>query len=303
MKKTYILLFMALCGLCACDGRQKEGEGIRIAVLKGPTVIALAGWLEQPPVINGKTVSVEIADSPEQIQAILIKGDADIAALPMINAANLYNKGVRYTLAGCPVWGNLYLVGKKDARRMHLFGSGTTPDILTRYYMDACHQSYSLDYTLRTVSEVAQALLLGKAEAAVLGEPFVDAVLRKDTAFHILADLNNPDGSSPGFAETAIVLKPEWENERRTLDSLLQIVCRLPGEDPGKVIRILEERNIFPPGMLTPRSIERCKIRYVPVHQAKKDIETFLHIIRRYEPKAIGGKLPGEGFYESIPLR
>ena len=56
--------------------------------------------MKEAPVIDGKPVSVRIIDSPGLMQAALIKGEADIAVLPMISAANLYNKGIRYHLAG-----------------------------------------------------------------------------------------------------------------------------------------------------------------------------------------------------------
>ena len=81
---------------------------LHVAVLRGPSVIAFAKMMEDSPEIEGKRLSVDIVDSPELMQALLIKGKADLAALPMINAANLYNKGLKYSLLGCPVWGNLY---------------------------------------------------------------------------------------------------------------------------------------------------------------------------------------------------
>ena len=78
---------------------------LHVAVLRGPSVIAFAKMMEDSPEIGGKRLSVDIVDSPELMQALLIKGKADLAALPMINAANLYNKGLKYSLLGCPVWG------------------------------------------------------------------------------------------------------------------------------------------------------------------------------------------------------
>lgn len=115
---------------------------LHVAVLRGPSVIAFAKMMEDSPEIEGKRFSVDIVDSPELMQALLIKGKADLAALPMINAANLYNKGLKYSLLGCPVWGNLYLVEKQGIRNqspetetLYVFGAGTTPDILTRYYL------------------------------------------------------------------------------------------------------------------------------------------------------------------------
>lgn len=296
MKSFWV--FIATIFLWGCSGTKKDDAVIRVHVLRGPTAIALAEWWENSPMISGRSIQMEIVDSPEQMQAILIKGETDVAALPMINAANLYNKGIKYTLAGCPVWGNIYLVGKNAARQLHVFGAGTTPDILTRYHIEKNKLNYSLNYTLQTASEITRGLLSGKVDAAVLGEPFVSMVLRKDSSLHILADLNNPGGHSPGFAETAILFSNTLKNEREEIDKALRSVCLFSGSKPLDVIRILENEKIFPTGMLTPESIERCKITYLSGIEAQKDIESFLEIIYKYEPKSIGGKIPDNGFYQ-----
>ena len=101
----YFCLFLLI--LCSCNKTEKGRNVLHVAVLRGPSVIAFAKMIEDSPEIDGKRLSVDIVDSPEQMQALLIKGEADLAALPMINAANLYNKGLKYALLGCPVWGNL----------------------------------------------------------------------------------------------------------------------------------------------------------------------------------------------------
>lgn len=92
-KTTIYLLVLSLFLLTACNRKTSpEQTTIRVAVLRGPTAIAFASWLNKPPVIDGRKVEVTIIDSPEQMQAILISHKAEIAALPMISAANLYNK-------------------------------------------------------------------------------------------------------------------------------------------------------------------------------------------------------------------
>lgn len=276
---------------------------IRISVLRGPSVIAFAQMLEDSPVIDGKRLSVEIVDSPEIMQALLIKGQADVAALPMINAANLYNKGLKYTLLGCPVWGNLYIVGKEEKTKptpepatLHIFGAGTTPDILTRYYLKQQGLSYSLNYSFTTPREITQGLLSGQVQTAVLAEPFLSVALQKDSTLHILTGLNNPDSSSPGFAQTAIVYAPSLSDKKEFLDGLLTASCRFAVEQPEKTIQILESRNIFAPGSLTPASIARCRIEYRTAADAQKSILDFLKLIGQYEPKAIGGKVPDDTF-------
>lgn len=294
---------LILLVLCSCHNGKKENDVIRVSVLRGPSVIAFAQMLEDSPVIDGKRLTVEVVDSPEIMQALLIKGQADVAALPMINAANLYNKGLKYSLLGCPVWGNLYIVGKEEKGKhspepptLHIFGAGTTPDILTRYHLKQQDLSYSLNYSFTTPLEITHGLLSGQIQTAVLAEPFLSVALQKDSTLHILSGLNNPDSGSPGFAQTAIVYTPSLSNKKDVLDSLLTTSCRFAAEQPEKAIQILESRNIFAPGSLTPASIERCRIEYRPAVDAQKSILDFLKLIGQYEPKAIGGKVPDNTF-------
>jgi len=143
-----------------------------------------------------------------------------------------------------------------------------------------------------------QGLLAGKVDYAVLGEPFLSIALRKDSTLQILADLNKPDSASFGFAQTAILYVPTLKKSKETMDSLLNASCRFAVEQPEQAICILEKENIFTFGMLTPESIERCKIDYKTVSEAQENILHFLQLIEQYEPKALGGKMPDEQFYK-----
>lgn len=89
-----------------------------------------------------------------------------------------------------------------------------------------------------------------------------------------------------------------WKKSKETIDSLLNTSCRFAVEQPEQAICILEKENIFTFGMLTPESIERCKIDYKTVSEAQENILHFLQLIEQYEPKALGGKMPDEQFYK-----
>ena len=100
------------------------------------------------------------------------------------------------------------------------------------------------------------------------------------------------------LAQTAILYAPTLEKNRKTIDSLLTLSCRFAVEQPELAIQILEKENIFVPGMLTPESIKRCKIDYKTASEAQENILRFLQLIKQYEPKALGGKMPDEKFYK-----
>ena len=297
----HLLFFILILLLTGC--RSSSDQEIRAVVLRGPSVMAFAQWLEQPPVIGGKRVAVTVAESPDIARAALIKGEADIAVLPTISAANLYNKGVRLEMAGCPIWGTLYLVGRTGSNdsTIHIFGRGTTPDILTRHYLSNEGQQPPLNYVFQTAGEITQGLMAKKINRAVVSEPFLSIALRKDTTLQIIADLNRAGTSGMGFAQTAIVLTPDISALRDTLNSLLAESCRFANERPEEAIRILEEKRLFAPGMLTPEAIRRCRLDYKSSQEAQAEIDTFLRLIFQYEPKAIGGQLPDARFIASRP--
>lgn len=297
--KYIIFLLLFIC--CSCSSDKRDRGMVRVIALRGPSALAFAGWMGEAPVLGRDTFRMEWVDTPEQMQACLVKREADIAVLPMISAANLYNKGIDYALLGCPLWGTLYLVGKGNIHPpIYLFGRGTTPDILARHALDSLRRE-DFNYTFGSAREILQALLLGKAETAVLSEPFLSIALRKDCTLQILADLNRPHGTQAGFPQTAILCRPALLAHRTTLDSLLQESCRFANTHPKEAIRRLEETGVFAPGMLSPESVQRCGISYRTARQSSAAIFSFLELIQQDEPQAIGGRLPDSTFTLARP--
>lgn len=306
-----LYLYFLLMILSACSASPKTDNGtIRMQVLRGPSAVAFALLMDSIYTIDNHPLILNVTDSPEQMQAQLVKGEADIAVLPLISAANLYNKGVDYRLQGCPVWGTLYLVSRQNIfdnptdAPIYLFGRGTTPDILARHYLSNYPLpggTPSFNYAFPTAREVMQALLAGNAQTAVLAEPFLSMALRQDTSLHIVANLNRPAEQTDGYPQTALVISPEMEKYREAIDRLLETSCRFASSNPREAIRILEEKRIFPAGMLTPEGVERCMIDYRPACDVRKQIDDFLHIIYGYEPKALGNRMPEASFIPCHP--
>lgn len=294
----YKYLFFLLLLLIGCSGQHavQNDEAYEVAVLRGPSAIAFAQWIKEKPRLEGKELRVKVVDSPEQMQALLVKNTPDLAVLPMTMAANLYNKGMSYKLLGCPIWGTLYLVGHEKVNSpVYLFGAGTTPDILTRCYLKD-KGAFEFNYTFSTPREILLALQAGKVKTAVLSEPFLSMALRKDSTLCILADLNRTDGQSTSFAQTAIVCREELMPLQNQLDSLLEKSCLYANTQADEAIQTLEENQLFAPNMLTQDAIRRCRIAFVPASRIRKEIEQYLQVIQEYEPRALGGKLPDSHF-------
>lgn len=307
-----LFLFLPILFISCTGDNHPAVAPIRISILKGPSAIAFAHLSDVQTSINNRPLRTDIADSPEIIQARMIKGETDIAVLPMTSAANLYNKGIPYTLLGCPVWGTLFLAGSKDiqdisglkGKTIHLFGAGTTPDILTRHYLSKNNPDYpdiSFNYTFGNARDITQALLAHRIETAVISEPFLSLALGRDSSLHVIADLNNPLGDRKGFPQTAILINRKMEPFRAILDSLVNVSCEYAVSHPDSAIHITGKKRFFPPGVLTPESIRRCKIVYYPGREIRKEVSGFLDMIYNHTPKAIGNKLPDAGFIPFAP--
>lgn len=304
MKKTYSIAFIWLCILLVCGCTEKkhsDDKAIRIGILRGPSAIAFAEWMKEETQLSGKNIKVFLMDSPDQLVASYIQNKTDLAVLPMITAANLYNRGVDCRLLGCPIWGTLFIVERNAAKpntRLLLFGAETTPGILARAWLEKNGSQYHPDFAFNNAREVMAALLAHRADAALLSEPFVSIALAKDSSLRIAADLNHLDGFDNGFAQTALICHTNMIAFSQSIDSLTASSCRSVNENPSATILTLERQHLFPKGSLTSESIARCKIEYRDAATCNESVISFLQLIMNYQPKAIGDKIPDDSFFK-----
>lgn len=304
--KQFLCLLCVLLLTTGCNNTNNSKEDtIDVYALRGPSVLTVAQFLEGNTYVDGKKIEVRILDSPQQIQAAIIKKEADIALLPLISAANLYNKQIDYKLLGCSVWGSIYLIGRVDSiqkfgnESVYMFGKETTPSILAENYF---HKNgfpsgiTKYNYSVESPQELTGLLLSRRANAAILSEPFISVALRQDTSLSVIADLNQLNGEE-GFPQTAIVINPAMQKYTDTLTTLFEEAALATTQHPKDVIHIIEKSRTFGVGTITEESIKRCKIDFKSSREAKQGFIQYLNTILNLNPKSVGEKLPDEGFY------
>ena len=87
-----VLLLLA-AGVMAGCGKEKNSAQIRVGALKGPTTIGLLHLMEEAD--QGKTANAytfTMATAADELTALIVKGDLDIALIPANVAAILYQK-------------------------------------------------------------------------------------------------------------------------------------------------------------------------------------------------------------------
>lgn len=309
--KIVMLLFPVLaCFSCA----KKPLEVIRIGVLQGPTVISFVHLMANPPQIEGKRIEFFVKSDPQQIQALMLKKELEFAVLPTVMAANLYNKGVDYSMVACPVWGTLYLVSNKAnvknigdlaGNKISVFGQGATPDILLQQFIETNNiDGVTIDYTFSNNTDLSMALLNNRIQVAVVSEPMLSLLLHKNANMHVVSNLNlheylnNSDKDI--FVQTAFVVRNEFALDYPTtmheICEAYSTSCNYVTEYPQRTAQLLVNKQIIADINIALASLPLCNIRYVASFAIEQEVKKYLEIFYEFNPATVGGKLPDRNF-------
>ncbi|MFB0921356.1 MAG: ABC transporter substrate-binding protein [Oscillospiraceae bacterium] len=295
-----------------------EQVAVNVAGLAGPTSMGMIKMISDKALnSNAYAVTYEIASAPDQLTAKLITGEVQIAALPTNSAAVLYNKTQgQVQFLALNTLGVLYVVGKDSTgisavadltgKTVALSGSGGVPQYATEYILDkaSIKDRVTLNY-LTDHASVAQSLLAGDAELAILPQPFVTQVLAKDSSMKILLDLNKEwdtasNGSSVLSMGCLAVNKAFADANPEFIAEFLkqyEASVKYVNDNPADAAKLIADAGIVPSAEIAEKAIPFCNIVFKSSQDAKTEIDGFLQVLYGFDPASVGGKLPDDGFY------
>lgn len=319
MKKLVsMLLALTLALIMGCaqaEDSTSETTAVRIGALKGPTSMGMAQMLKDAADGNSN-YQFTIAGAPDEITALLVKGELDVAAVPSNLASVLYNNtngGVKVAMIN--TLGILYVVEAGDTvnsvadlkgRTVYSSGKGATPEYSVDYILSQNGIDPETDVTVEFKSEhteLAAALQSGTADLAVLPEPFVTTVLAGNDKLRVALNLNEEwdkvsDGS--GMVTGVLVVRSEFaEQHPDELTALLEAYeqsVNFVNENPAEAAAIIEQNGIAK-AAVAEQAIPKCNIVFISGNEMRTKVEGFLEILFDMNPKAVGGALPGDDFY------
>ena len=319
MKKLVSMLLaltlVLIMGCAQAEDSTSETTAVRIGALKGPTSMGMAQMLKDAADGNS-TYQFTIAGAPDEITALLVKGELDVAAVPSNLASVLYNNtngGVKVAMIN--TLGILYVVEAGDTvnsvadlkgRTVYSSGKGATPEYSVDYILSQNGIDPETDVTVEFKSEhteLAAALQSGTADLAVLPEPFVTTVLAGNDNLRVALNLNEEwdkvsDGS--GMVTGVLVVRSEFaEQHPDELTALLEAYeqsVNFVNENPAEAAAIIEQNGIAK-AAVAEQAIPKCNIVFISGNEMRTKVEGFLEILFDMNPKAVGGALPGDDFY------
>lgn len=294
MKKILISLLLILTILPCFAQAVKEDNGstVRLGVMQGPTGFSSSAL--------GDIAQVEVYPSPNEAVAKLIKGELDLIALPANAAASLYNKGVGIKVLAIIGEGMLSVVGSNEsAKTLSVPGAGGTPD----HMASLLYPEYEKEYSVTAPAQLAQLLIAGKVELAILPEPFVTMVMSKNPNLKIISNVQERWTALTGqeqYPMSVLIAKDSFAEEHPILmqkvkeaykNSIKTIL-----KDPTNAGKKIEELGIMKAEMATP-ALANCALTFKEGSEAKEELLAYYRTLLALAPDAIGGKVPDDGLW------
>lgn len=301
-----------LLGGCAAQ----DVEPLEVAALNGPTGIGMVKLLEETEGAEKPKYNIALYQSPDEIVGKVVSGELDIACVPSNMGAVLYNKtegGVK--LLGMNTLGVLYIVENGEAvqsvedlkgKTILASGKDSTPEFVLNNVLTESGLVIGEDVTVEFMgnhADIASKLMAEEGTIALLPQPFVTTVLAKNESVRIAVDMNEawhnlhemdlPMGIIIGNS-TVI------EENPKAIDAFLkdyEASVKFVNENLDDAAALVEKYQIVPSAAIAKIAIPKCNIVYRDSEASKDSLNTFYGILEAANPKAVGGKLPDETFY------
>ena len=296
-----LLLLMTACG--AKDVPATDTP--RVAALTGPTAIGLT-YLPDAD-------SVRFYGTADELTPRLLKGEVDIASLPINLASVLYQKTEgNICLLAVNVLGVLYITeyGTESIRSfadlrgktLYATGKGGVPESYLRCALRESGLDPDKDVRIEWKSEPSE--ILGRLSAdgegiAMLPQPYVSAAKAKlgedFRAMLSVADAVGTDCVTAGIVVRADYAETHPEEIGAFLDAVAASVEAVNADPEGAGV-LCEKRTLDDASVLA-AAIPDCHIVCLIGAEGKAAAENALGILRAENAAVVGGALPGEDFY------
>jgi len=291
-----------------------------IVGLKGPTSMGMVKiFNELEPLSDLVDIKFDIVTSPDLITAGLLNGEVTVAAVPTNLAAVLYNKTEgNIRMLAINTLGVLHIVADKSeniksftdlkGKTLVTSGRGTVPEYVLNYLLEANGLTPDEDITIEyraEHSEVATLAITGDAKIVLLPQPFVTIVTGKNQNLELAVDLTDewkkaaPEGSelAMGCIISTAEFAETYPEEVEKLLSAYEESINWVNSSPEEAAQLIVDFGILPDTDTAVRAIPGSNIKYFYSQDSKEILNGFYNVLLEFEPKSIGGSIPGDDFY------
>jgi len=328
MRRSYAIILTAALLLggagmnLAARGLQevKETEEITIeaAALKGPSGFGIIKMFDDEPELGpGVDTNFTVLPSPKAMVSRVAGGELDFAVFPANMAAKMYTAGPGYKLGAVVGMGVLHLLSRDPEinewsdlqdKTVYSIGKGATPDFLFQYLLSQHgldpNENVQINFSVSSGPQLAQLLISGKIDTAILPEPFVTMVRTRASEVRKVLDFQSSwqqiQGGETTYPITVVVVKPQLAAKRpelveRFLKAYSESIDWV-NSNPAEAAQLIGKYEVMPAALAEP-AIPHCNLKFIPSAAARPIMEEFLQVLLDFNPASVGGQLPDDGFY------
>ena len=315
--KKILAAVLALCMVLSVCAVSLAEPVARVAGMKGPTAMGMVKMMSDDA---GATYDFNVIVAIDEINAKLVKGELDIAAVPANVASVLYNKtqGKLQVLA-INTLGVLYIVENGDSvksiedlrgRTIYSAGKGATPEYALNYVLSANGIDPAKDVTIEFKSEQAEclsALLANEGSVAMMPQPFVTTAQTKAEGIRVALDMTqewaklqeNAENPSAMLTGVVVARKEFVENNPEAVNAFLdsyKASVDFTNANVEEAAKIIASYDIIPEGVAK-KAVPHCSIVCIEGAEMQTKLSGYLNVLFEQNPAAVGGALPNDDFY------
>lgn len=291
---------------------------IRIGAMQDASGLGLVKLMEDNSQKATENVyEFTISTDTDEIIDKILNGELDIASVPTDLAGALYSKTEgNIKIISVNTLGFLYLMKSADAdnikdisdlegKEIISAGKGTPQEYILTYLLDKNDLGADDDITVtyRTDNSEAAALILdGKADYALLPQPFASSVIVKDDTKKIVLDINKEWKTATGqeLPMNCIVVRSEFLEKNSSAVELFLSEYSSSVEYVNSNIKEAAEfsgRFEIITEAVAEKAITKSNIVCLTGEQMKEPVTAYLDILFSANSKLIGDALPDDSFY------
>lgn len=296
---------------------EPDTQPVRVFTLMGPTGMGMAKLIDDDSNGDAKlNYQFTIASAPDQISAEVIKGDFEIAAVPVNLAAVLFKKTEgNVKVAGINTLGVLYIlengseissVSDLKGKTLYATGQGATPEYILKYILSKNGVDPEKDLTIEYLaehSELATRMVSGDVKLGMLPEPNVTNVLLNNADAHIALNLTEEwkKVSETDLVQGCIIVSKDFADNRpdalRTFLEEYEASVKYVTGNVDEAAALIEKAGIIPKAAVAKKALPNCNIVLVTGEAMKAQMAGMLNVLFEAAPSSVGGALPGDEFY------
>ena len=289
---------------------------VRIGSLKGPTTMGLVNLMKETADGRAKgNYTFTMETQPDILMAEMVNGNLDIALIPANMASVLYHKtdggvsvidintlGVLECVTGN---GDVHSVKDLSGKTVITTGQGATPEYALNYLLK---ENGVTDCTLEFKSEateIAAELAKDPQQIAVLPQPFATVALMQNedlkSAFSLTQEWDALSNGSRLLTGVTVVSRAFLKAHPDAVNTFVQEHSKsaeLADSDVKGTAELVAEYGIIEKAAVAQKAIPSCNIVCITADEMKTTLEGYLRVLYEQNPKSVGGKLPGNDFYE-----